>query len=82
MHFGPHEVLLNLDLRFRDGLSVSEINEAIDRIERTLRDRHPDVNRIFIEMDSLRTERHANHVSMQEQLAQKPAELAFPRVDQ
>ena len=35
MHFGPHEVLLNLDLRFRDGLSVSEINEAIDRIERT-----------------------------------------------
>ena len=35
MHFGPNEVLLNLDLRFRDGLSVSEINEAIDRIERT-----------------------------------------------
>ena len=40
------------------------------------------MNRIFIEMESLRAERHADHVSMQEQLAQKPAELAFPRVDQ
>lgn len=54
MHFGPHEILLNLDIRFCDALSVVEVNNAVDRIERSIRDKHPDVKRIFIEMEALR----------------------------
>jgi cation diffusion facilitator family transporter len=49
MHFGPHEVLLNLKLRFRDHLSTREIGEAVDRIEKEIRDRRPEVRRIFVE---------------------------------
>ena len=57
MHFGPHEVLLNLDLHFRTGLSDAEVSDAVDRIENSIREKHPDVKRIFIEMASLRSER-------------------------
>ena len=35
MHFGPQEILLNLDIRFREDLSVAQVTEAIDRIDRT-----------------------------------------------
>jgi cation diffusion facilitator family transporter len=53
MHLGPHEVLLNLQIKFREVLSAAEIGAAIDRIERTIRRRDPDIKRIFIEAESL-----------------------------
>ncbi len=54
MHFGPAEILLNMDLRFEKGLSTAEITEAVDRIEANIRERYPEVRRIFIEADALR----------------------------
>ncbi len=51
MHFGPQEVLLNLDIKFRNGLSAEEIEAAIDRIEAEIRKRHPEIKRIFIEAE-------------------------------
>jgi cation diffusion facilitator family transporter len=54
MHFGPDEVLLNLDVRFRSGLSSETIMGAVDRLERGIRERHPEIKRIFIEAESLR----------------------------
>lgn len=59
MHFGPEEILLNLDIRFREELSVAEVTEAIDRIEQKICRAHPDVNRIFIEIESLSPKRRA-----------------------
>lgn len=59
MHFGPHEILLNLDIRFRDGLSIAELSAAIDRIEEAIRRDHPDIQRIFIEMELLTSKRRA-----------------------
>ena len=53
MHFGPAEILLNMDLRFEKGLSTAEITAAVDRIEAAIRKRYPQVKRIFIEVDAL-----------------------------
>lgn len=53
MHFGPQEVLLTLDIRFQRELTSAGIAEAIDRLEMKIRERHPEVKRIFIEAKSL-----------------------------
>jgi divalent metal cation (Fe/Co/Zn/Cd) transporter len=48
-------VLLNVDIRFKRGLGIQELELAIDRIERNIRRADPTIQRIFIEVDSLRT---------------------------
>ena len=53
MHFGPQEVLLNLDIKFRPGISAEEIEAAVDRMEAEIRRRHPEIKRIFIEAESI-----------------------------
>jgi cation diffusion facilitator family transporter len=52
MHFGPDEVLLNLEVHFRHDLSAHDLTAAVDHLERTIRDRHPEIRRIFIEARS------------------------------
>jgi cation diffusion facilitator family transporter len=54
MQLGPEQVLLNIDIRFRRGLAVQELEAAIDRLENRIRDAEPTIQRIFIEADSLR----------------------------
>ena len=53
MHLGPYEVLLNIQIKFRGELLAPEIEAAIDRIEKNIRTRNPDIKRIFIEAESL-----------------------------
>jgi cation diffusion facilitator family transporter len=53
MHFGPHDVLLTLDIRFRKELKSGEIASAINRLEAKIRDRHTEIRHIFIEAKSL-----------------------------
>jgi len=53
MHFGPHQVLLNLDVEFRPDLSAEEVAAAIDRLEQSIRDANPEIKRIFIEAESI-----------------------------
>ncbi len=53
MHFGPNEILLNLDVQFRGNLSNTEVAQSVDRLEKRIRDAHPDVKRIFIESEAL-----------------------------
>jgi cation diffusion facilitator family transporter len=53
LHFGPYEVLLNLELQFHRELSAEEVAQAIDRLESTIRSHHPDIRNIFIEAKSL-----------------------------
>jgi cation diffusion facilitator family transporter len=55
MQLGPDQVLVNVDIRFRHGLDVQELELAIDRIEKSIRQNEPTVGRIFIEVDSLRS---------------------------
>lgn len=54
MHFGPNDVLLALDVRFKKHLKAGEIAAAIDRLEKKIRDKHPEIKHIFIEAKSLK----------------------------
>jgi cation diffusion facilitator family transporter len=49
MHLGPDDVLLALDAEFRDGVPAEEVSGAVNRIERAIRERFPEVGRIYIE---------------------------------
>lgn len=53
LHFGPEEILLNLEIRFNSELSMEKLAIAIERIERQIRDRHSDIQNIFIEAKSI-----------------------------
>jgi len=53
MYFGPHTILLALDVQFHQGLSGSEVTAAMDRLEKNIRAEYPAIQRIFIEAESL-----------------------------
>jgi cation diffusion facilitator family transporter len=54
MHLGPNEVLLTLDVLFKKHLRVNQIAEAINRLESQIREKHPEIKHIFIEVKSLK----------------------------
>src|SRR5216684_3479716 len=54
MQMGPDQVLLTVDIRFRRGLDVQQVESAIDRLEARIRQPEPTIERIFIEPDSLK----------------------------
>ncbi|MDT7855940.1 cation diffusion facilitator family transporter [Rubrivirga sp. S365] len=49
MQMGPDDVLVNVEVEFRDGLSAPEVAEASVRIEAAVREAHPAVSRVFTE---------------------------------
>ena len=53
MHLGPDEVLLTIEVAFSPGLTAEEVHVAVHRIERAISRVHPQVSRIFIEVESL-----------------------------
>ncbi len=53
MYLGPDDVLVNLEVTFRDGLPSQEIPSVVKRIEGAIRQRHPVIKRIYIEAGSL-----------------------------
>jgi cation diffusion facilitator family transporter len=56
---GPKQVLVLMDVRFRAELSTAQVVTSVGNIERSLRDRFPDVRRIFVEASSLTRREHA-----------------------
>lgn len=54
LYFGPNEVLINLDVKFKNQLTSKEIEATIDRIEVAIKDAIPTVNRIFIEAETVK----------------------------
>jgi cation diffusion facilitator family transporter len=52
MQLGPEEVLVNLDLQFRQGLQTHEIERIVDRIEKQIQSLVPEAKKIFIEVES------------------------------
>jgi cation diffusion facilitator family transporter len=52
-YFGPASVLLNMDLQFREDLPSGEVEAAVDRIERAIRTKHPEIKNIFVEAESI-----------------------------
>ncbi|HJQ35378.1 MAG TPA: cation diffusion facilitator family transporter [Pyrinomonadaceae bacterium] len=50
---GAHEVLLAVELRFRNTLSAVEVRRAVSRLKRDIRSRHPDIARVYFGAESL-----------------------------
>jgi cation diffusion facilitator family transporter len=55
MHLGPHDVLLNIEVQFTPGLPAEAIHTAVHRIEERITGPYPEVSRIFIEVEALRS---------------------------
>lgn len=49
MHFGPQDVLVALSVDFDDALGSAEVETAVSRMERRMKQAHPEVKRVFIE---------------------------------
>jgi cation diffusion facilitator family transporter len=47
MQLGPDDVLLVADVSFHPQLGTGELEEAVDRIERRIQERYPDIKRIY-----------------------------------
>ena len=54
MYFGPHNVLLTMNVQFHKGLLATSVEQAIDRIEASIRERHRDIHHIYLEADVIR----------------------------
>jgi cation diffusion facilitator family transporter len=54
MHLGPEEVLLIMEIQFRSKMPASEVAQTIDRLERKIRRRYPQIKNIYIEAASLK----------------------------
>lgn len=54
MHFGPHTILVAMDVEFQPALSARQIADAVDRLEALIRRCLPDARHIYIEADSIR----------------------------
>ena len=53
LYLGPEDLLVNLDVTFKDDLAEGEVLTAIDRIEEEVMDAFPQANRVFVEPESL-----------------------------
>jgi len=54
MQLGPEQVLLTVNIQFRRGLNLEQLEEAIERIEARIRQEEPMIERIFIEAESFK----------------------------
>ena len=53
LHFGPQEILLNLEIEFKGDLETGELAIAVERLETSIRKQHAEVKNIFIEAKSI-----------------------------
>ncbi|HJP92320.1 MAG TPA: cation diffusion facilitator family transporter [Pyrinomonadaceae bacterium] len=56
MYLGPHEVLLTVELRFKNSISALEVRRAVRRIKEAIQSQHRDVKQIFFGAESLSEE--------------------------
>jgi len=51
MQLGPHDILISVKAEFNDRLTIKEISNIINSIEKEIRTEYPEVKQIFIEPD-------------------------------
>lgn len=56
MHLGPNEILVNLDVEFRDALTADDIETEVKSIQRAIRAVHPTATRIYVEPTAVRAD--------------------------
>lgn len=52
MRLGPQDVLVAASLDFRDGETVAAVEQAIARLDRAIKARHPEVKQLYLEVRS------------------------------
>jgi len=52
MHLGPTDILLNISLDFKDALSSGNVEETISALETKIKNKFPEIKRVFIEAQS------------------------------
>lgn len=55
MHFGPHTILVAMDVEFEPALTATQIASAVDRLELEIRRELPDAKHIYIEAESIKS---------------------------
>lgn len=60
MHFGPGTILLTVDIEFHQTLSALEVEEAVDRLEKNIHARYPDIKHIYIEAGAVSVRNRGN----------------------
>jgi cation diffusion facilitator family transporter len=53
VYLGPEEVLLNLEVDFKDNLSAADVEDGVERLKASIHAKHPDVQHIFVEAKAL-----------------------------
>lgn len=56
MYLGPAEAFLALDVRFQQDLTAQQVEDAVGRLEKAIRAKHPEFKRIFVEAESFAPE--------------------------
>jgi cation diffusion facilitator family transporter len=56
MYMGPHDLLVNMGVCFVAGTTAEDMHVAIHRIEANLHGAYPEINRVYIEAESLPAE--------------------------
>lgn len=59
MHFGPQDVLVALSVDFDDALGSAQVEAAVSRMEREMKQAHPEVKRVFIEAQAFQPGRRS-----------------------
>lgn len=54
LHLGPNDILLTVSLDFKDNLSSKQVEGAISSFETRIKEKFPEVTRVFIEAQSWR----------------------------
>ena len=54
LYFGPNEILINLDVHFKDHLNADAIEDEVDKLEAKIKSGLPKVNRIYIEASAIK----------------------------
>lgn len=52
LHMGPEHVIVTLSLDFRDDLSAGQVEAAVGALNRAVKERFPEVRRVFVEVES------------------------------
>ena len=63
LHFGPQEILLNLEIKFVQDLATEELAIAVERLENSISSQHSEIQNIFIEAKSIAAQRPALDVT-------------------
>jgi divalent metal cation (Fe/Co/Zn/Cd) transporter len=52
LHMGPEFILANISIQFKRGLKTGRIEEIIHSLDKSIKEKHPYIKRIFIEAET------------------------------